>query len=114
MNKKSRPFLLSTVIAPSLFGCAINNSNLGYGGQPTGIIVADYKTPGNLANPQVTPTKKGRACTKGVLWVAAWGDAGTNTAMQAGNITKVSNVEYDNYRILNGLYSEYCTIVYGE
>ncbi len=60
------------------------------------------------------PTKSGEACTKGVLWIAAWGDAGTDTAMKAGSISKIATVQYSNYSILSGLYSQYCTITYGE
>lgn len=95
-------------------GCAVNNSNVGYGGQPTGIVYSSYNTPGSIADATVKPLKTGKACTDGVLWLAAWGNAGTNDAMQNGGITKLANVQYSNYSILSGLYSEYCTIATGE
>ena len=109
--------LITIISFGSIFlytGCASHNSNLGYGGQPTGIVVSSYNTPGSISNPTVKPQKQGVACTSGILWVAAWGDAGTKTAMSNGGITKIATVEYSNYSILSGLYSKYCTITYGE
>lgn len=110
--------LLSTMLVLSgglvAGGCAINNSNIGYGGQPTGVVYSNYNTPGSIADATVKPLKTGKACTEGVLWVSAWGNAGTNDAMQNGGITKLANVQYSNYSILSGIYSEYCTIATGE
>jgi len=112
MNKLLTIFSAGSILLAS--GCAINNANVGYGGQPTGVVYSEYRTPGNFANPEVQPTKSGTACTHGVLWLAAWGNAGTDDAMKAAGITKASNIQYSNYSILSGLYSEYCTIVSGE
>jgi hypothetical protein len=106
--------LLSGSVIAITASCSSYNSNLGYGGQPTGVVVSTYTTPGSIANTNVKPVKSGEACTNGVLWIAAWGDAGTDTAMKAGNINKIATVEYSNYSILSGLYSKYCTITYGE
>lgn len=106
--------LLLSGSALLMSGCAMSNSNLGYGGQPTGVVVASYRTPGSIANPTVKPAKSGEACTHGIFWLAAWGAAGTDDAMKAGGITKVANVQYSTYSVLSGFYSEYCTIVAGE
>ena len=112
MKKLITLLLSGSVLA--LTGCASSNNNFGYGGQPTGVVVSSYTTPGSIANATVTPQKAGKSCTKGVLWIAAWGDAGTDTSMRNGGISKIATVEYTNYSILSGLYSEYCTLTYGE
>jgi hypothetical protein len=114
-NMKKVIGLLLLGSAFGMSGCAsMINSNVGYGGQPTGIVYAGYTTSGNIANSEVKPEKSGKACTSGILWVVAWGHSGTNDAMKASGITKVADVQYSTYSILSGLYSEYCTIVTGE
>ena len=111
--KKMIAILMGTS-AVVMGGCASSNNNFGYGGQPTGIIYSEYNTPGSIADAQVKPDKTGMACTHGVLWIAAWGDAGTNDAMVNGGITKLANVQYSNLSILSGLWSTYCTVAKGE
>ena len=106
--------VLSAAAVLILSGCAMSNSNLGYGGQPTGVVYANYNTPGSIANTTVKPVKSGEACTHGVLWVAAWGSAGTDDAVKSAGITKIANVQYSNTSILSGLYSKYCTVVTGQ
>jgi hypothetical protein len=106
--------LLAGSFALAATGCATANNNFGYGGQPTGVVYSGYRTPGNVSNPSVRPVKQGEACTHGLLWIAAWGNAGTDDAMKAGDITKLNNVQYENKSILSGLWSTYCTVATGE
>lgn len=109
--------ILTSLLYTSVFvlsSCSINNANIGYGGQPTGVVYSDYRTPGSIANSSTKPLKSGTACTQGLFWLAAWGDAGTDDAMKEGGITKIANVQYSNKSVLSGFYSKYCTIVTGE
>jgi len=112
--KKTIATLLGLTAAVTLSSCAASNNNFGYGGQPTGVVYSGYNTPGSIADSHVKPARTGEACTHGILWLVAWGHAGTDDAMQNGDITKLANVQYSNTSVLSGLYSKYCTIAAGE
>lgn len=59
-------------------------------------------------------SKKGEAHIYSVLWLVAWGDAGTAAAARNGNITRVNHMDREVFSILFGLYSRTTTIVYGD
>ncbi len=56
-------------------------------------------------------TKKGESCLKSVAGVAI-GDVSIAKAAKDGGISKISHVD-NKFRNILGVYTEYCTIVYG-
>ncbi len=58
--------------------------------------------------------KTGKADMQSVLWVAAWGDAGTAAAAKNGGITTVNHMDQELYSIFFGIYTKATTIVYGD
>ena len=46
--------------------------------------------------------------------MVAWGDAGTQAAAQDGGLTVIYHADQQIFSILNGLYFERTTILYGE
>jgi len=59
-------------------------------------------------------TKIGRASSRSLLWLVAWGDAGTRAASENGKIKVIRHADYQIYSLLFGLYFEGTTIVYGD
>jgi hypothetical protein len=62
----------------------------------------------------VLGSKTGRADTHCVLWLFAWGDAGTRAAAKAGGITTITHADFEYTFYLFGVYSRVSTVVYGE
>lgn len=58
--------------------------------------------------------KIGEASMYSVLWLFAWGDAGTAAAAREGGLTTVNHMDRENFNLLFGLYTRHTTIVYGE
>lgn len=58
--------------------------------------------------------KTGKALSHSVLWVAAWGDAGTAAAAKNGGITTVNHMDREILSVFFGIYTETTTIVYGD
>ena len=58
--------------------------------------------------------KEGRAKSKSILWLFAWGDAGTRKASENGDITTITHLDVRYFSLLFGLYAERETIAYGE
>jgi hypothetical protein len=56
--------------------------------------------------------KTGESCATGILGIAAFGDATLASAKKAGGVTDVHSVEFGGMSIL-GIYTQGCTIVYG-
>ena len=56
--------------------------------------------------------KTGESCATGILSIVAFGDATLASAKKAGGITDVHSVEIGEMNIL-GIYTQGCTIVYG-
>ena len=87
-------------------------------GYPVGAVYNGTKVPSVLDEVEVSGDNKaapkvGRACTSGILGVAAWGDASIDAAKRAGGITSVHSVEYDVMAILGFVYVNACTVVHG-
>ncbi len=59
-------------------------------------------------------TKVGRSQLKSVLWLFAWGDAGTKAAAEDGGITVINHADVEYFTILLGLYGRITTVVYGD
>ena len=59
-------------------------------------------------------TKRGEASAHSVLWLIAWGDAGTQAAARNGDITIIHNADDKDMVILGGVYARRSTIVYGD
>jgi hypothetical protein len=58
--------------------------------------------------------KTGMATSYSVLWVAAWGDAGTAAAANNGSIKTVNHMDRELYSVFFGVYTKVTTIVYGD
>lgn len=58
--------------------------------------------------------KTGESSYQSVLWLFAWGDAGSEAAAKDGGIEKLNHYDQEILSILFGLYYKQTTIVYGE
>ena len=58
--------------------------------------------------------KVGRSELKSVLWLFAWGDAGTKAAAENGNLTVINHADVEYFTVLLGLYARITTVVYGD
>ncbi len=59
-------------------------------------------------------SKKGVSASKSVLWLFAWGDAGTRAAAENGGIKIIKYADKGYYVVFFGLYSRVTTVVYGD
>jgi hypothetical protein len=65
-------------------------------------------------NRTVLGQKKGEASMESVLWLVAWGDAGTAAAAKQGGITTVNHMDREFLNVIFGIYTKTTTIVYGD
>jgi hypothetical protein len=65
-------------------------------------------------NKTVLGQKQGKASMESVLWLIAWGDAGTASAAKQGGITTVNHMDREFLNVIFGLYTKTTTIVYGD
>ncbi len=78
-------------------------------------VYLDVKAPlDDDVDTTVLGEKVGHAKSRSVLWLFAWGDAGTRAAAEDGGITTINHLDVAYYSILFGLYSERETIAYGD
>jgi TRL-like protein family len=81
----------------------------------TGCLYLHVKTPYDTdLDKTVLGEKVGKANIYSVLWLFAWGDAGTEAAAKNGDITTINHMDREVFSILFGLYSKTTTIVYGD
>jgi hypothetical protein len=81
----------------------------------TGCLYMNVKTPYDTdLNKTVLGQKTGKAYSQSLLWLFAWGDAGTAAAAKDGNITTVNHMDREVFSILFGLYTKTTTVVYGD
>ena len=59
-------------------------------------------------------TKIGKSELKSILWLVAWGDAGTKAAADNGGITVIKHADVEYYVLLMGLYTRLTTVLYGD
>lgn len=67
----------------------------------------------NFDNTQLG-SKEGRSNAYSMLWLVAWGDAGTKTAATQGHINVIRYADTEVKSVLFGLYSRVTTVVYGD
>ena len=80
-----------------------------------GCVYANFKAPldTDLDRTQLG-SKVGESKMQSILWLVAWGDAGTQAAARNGGITTITHADRRVLSILGGLYAEHTTIVYGD
>ena len=59
-------------------------------------------------------SKTGEASMYSVLWLVAWGDAGTKAAANNGHLTTINQADRHIFTLFFGLYTKETLIVYGE
>ncbi len=59
-------------------------------------------------------TKIGESHFQSLLWLVAWGDAGSKAAADNGGITTIHHADVHVKTVLFGLYSRVTTVVYGD
>ena len=59
-------------------------------------------------------TKMGKSELKSLLWLFAWGDAGTKAAADEAGITVLRHADVEYFVLLMGLYGRITTVVYGD
>lgn len=59
-------------------------------------------------------SKEGRASNLSILWLFAWGDAGTKAAAENGDISVIKHADQESLVVLFGLYFRVTTVVYGD
>lgn len=59
-------------------------------------------------------SKVGRAHNYSLLWLVAWGDAGTKAAADQGGIKVIRHADTEVLAVLFGLYLRTTTVVYGD
>ena len=59
-------------------------------------------------------SKEGRSSNRSVLWLFAWGDAGTRAAADNGGISIIKHADQKFKVVLFGLYFSITTVVYGD
>ena len=59
-------------------------------------------------------SKEGRATNRSILWLVAWGDAGTKAAAENGDISIIKHADQKIVFVALGLYFHMTTIVYGD
>jgi hypothetical protein len=59
-------------------------------------------------------SKVGTSSARSILWLVAWGDAGTEAAAKQGGITTLKHMDMEYTFVLFGLYAQVTTIVYGD
>lgn len=58
-------------------------------------------------------TKSGKATTRSVAWLVAWGDAGLQKAAADGELATLEYADRAFFNVLFGLYMSNTTVVYG-
>lgn len=99
MRKSNSIGLLAILIAITLQGCVYTNIT-------TPLDV-------NLDRTELG-SKVGESSWQSVLWLVAWGDAGTQAAAENGQITTVNHADTRQFMVFLGVYRKVTTVVYGD
>lgn len=59
-------------------------------------------------------SKEGKSTLHSIAWLAAWGNAGTQTAAENGDIKVIRHADVEYFLVLLGLYTRLTTVVYGD
>src|SRR5262245_20969123 len=80
----------------------------------TGCLFVNVKTPLDTdLNRTQLGTEVGTSESYELLWVAAWGDSGTQAAAVQGGLSEINHADQETFIILFGLYARYRTVLYG-
>jgi hypothetical protein len=81
---------------------------------PPGIVFTNNKAPLDLDYQKTdVGSKVGKASTKSILGLFAWGDASTLAAMRDGGITEVKHADYEYLNVI-GIYQAFTVVVRGD
>ncbi len=81
----------------------------------TGCLFMNVKQPLDInLNQTQLGSKVGESSSQSILWLVAWGDAGSAAAAKDGGITTLNHMDIQILSILFGLYTQTTTIVYGD
>lgn len=81
----------------------------------SGCVYTNIQRPlGTEYNRTELGTKTGQASSYALLWLFAWGDAGTRAAAENGHLKVIRHADIKVFSLLFGLYSEVTTVVYGD
>jgi hypothetical protein len=94
-----RRAMVALVMVPLLSGCVYSNVSI-----PLDTDLHETKL----------GSKVGESQAQSILWLVAWGDAGTQAAAKDGGITTLRHADQNTLQVLLGLYTRYTTIVYGD
>jgi hypothetical protein len=103
--KKVKSIVAIVIISFILMGCATPF--------PIGVAFTDIKVPYPVSGEGAKASKVGQAQCTSILGLVATGDASINKAMQNGQITTISHVDWEANSIL-GIIGNYKVTVYGE
>jgi hypothetical protein len=78
-----------------------------------GIFYTNVTRPIAVTDKQALASRRGEACSTGILGLYASGNSSINRAKSRAGITEVHIVEERFTQILAGLYTKYCTVVSG-
>jgi hypothetical protein len=104
MRKIFSVVIISAFIAV-IVGCSSTPS-------PKGCLYTKVQGPFTITANQNFP-KMGKAVSKSVLGLVAWGDCSVKAAAESAGITKIHHIDYEDFNIFF-FYMEYTTVVYGE
>ncbi len=91
------------------YGC-ISTNEIPY----PGLIYSHQKYPGSFAAANdVKAEIKAKGCSRMILGLVSYGEAGAGNIAQDAGIKKIAWVDYEFFNIFY-IYTTYCTIVYGE
>ena len=80
-----------------------------------GCVYTNITTPLDInLNRTELGSKVGESSWQSVLWLFAWGDAGTKEAAKNGQITTVNHADSKQFMVLLGVYRKVTTVVYGD
>jgi len=81
----------------------------------TGCAYTNIQRPlGTEYNQTELGTKVGEASNYSLLWLFAWGDAGTKAAAENGGLKVIRHADIKVYSLVLGLYTKVTTVVYGD
>jgi hypothetical protein len=112
LRSKRFIFILFTLFGLSVTQCAnlsLNPQGLG----PTGIIFSHYELGVSERKLTGVPLKKGKSCVQRIGFFYTRGNASIQSAANQGNIKEVFRINKEVLNVLS-LYTELCTIVWGE
>lgn len=81
----------------------------------SGCVYSNVQRPlGTEFNKTELGTKTGQSSNRSIMWLVAWGDAGTKAAAENGGIKVIRHSDVRLFSVFFGLYAEMTTVVYGD